>query len=131
MTATHSMDAGVELVALLKQQRCFYHQFKILAERQSELGGVEGDELSLQFIFGRRKLVEKLRQISGKLRPIKANWARVAEHIRAEQMIDVYEMAHDVDELIDELESAYEEQNVSFSVVEHCRLSDVFSMVHV
>jgi hypothetical protein len=125
------MDAGVELVALLKQQRCFYHQFKILAERQSESDGVEAGELSLQFIFGRRKLLEKLRQISGKLRPIKANWARVAEHIRAEQMSDVYEMAHDVDELIDELESADEEQNVSFSVVEHCRLSDVFSRVHV
>jgi hypothetical protein len=131
MTATHSMDAGVELMALLKQQRCFYHQFKILSERQSESEGVEAGELSLQFIFGRRKLVEKLTQISGKLRPIKANWARVAEHIRAEQMSDVYEMAHDVDGFIDELESADEEQNVSLPVVEHCRLSDVFSTVHV
>ena len=131
MTATHSTDAGVGLVALLKQQRYFYHQFKLLAERQSESDGVEAGELSLQFISGRRKLVEKLTQISGKLRPIKANWARVAEHIRVEQMIDVYEMAHEVDELIDELESAGEGQNLSLSVVEHCRLSDVFSTVHV
>jgi predicted RNA-binding protein with EMAP domain len=131
MTATHSTDAGVGLVALLKQQRCFYHQFKILAERQSQLGAMESGELSLQFIFGRRKLVEKLTQISGKLRPIKANWARVADHIRAEQMSQVYEMAHEVDEIIDELESSAEGQKVFLSVVEHCRLSDVISTVQV
>ena len=130
MTATHSMDAGVELVALLKQQRYFYHQFKILTERQNESDGTEAGELSLQFIFGRRKLVEKLTQISDKLRPIKSNWSRVAEQIRDEQMIHVYEMSHAVDEIIDELESTGEDQNVSLSMVEHCRLSDVFSMVH-
>ena len=131
MTSTHSMDAGVELVALLKKQRCFYHQFKILSERQSQLGGMDAGELSLQFIFGRRKLVEKLTQISCKLRPIKANWERVSENIRSEQMISVYEMAHEVDELIEELESSGADQSVSLSVVEHCRLSDVFSRVQV
>lgn len=69
MTATHSMDAGVELVALLKQQRCLYHQFKILADRQRQLGAMDAGELALQFIFGRRKLVQKLTQIAAKLRP--------------------------------------------------------------
>ncbi len=131
MTATHSMDAGVELVALLKQQRCLYHQFKILAERQSQLDAMDAGELALQFIFGRRKLVQKLTQIAGKLRPIKANWERVADHIRPKQMSQVYEMAHEVDEIIDELESSAEGQKVFLSVVEHCRLSDVISTVQV
>ena len=63
----HNTDIGVELLFLLRQQRYLYHQLKILTDRQQQLAGTTSPELLLGLISGRRKLVEKLRELESKL----------------------------------------------------------------
>jgi hypothetical protein len=132
MTATHSKDAGVELVALLKQQRLTYHQLKILTDRRDQLADIDSPELALQFIFGRRKLLQKLNEIESKLRPIKAHWERVADHCDPDDAAEACELALEVNEIVEELESARENYQVApLALVEHCRFSEVFAPAQV
>lgn len=70
----HNTNAGATLLFLLRQQRCLYHQLKILADRQQELAGTNSPEFLLGVISGCRKLVEKLREVDDKLRLVRTNW---------------------------------------------------------
>lgn len=99
----YNANAGTELLFLLRQQRYLYHQLKDLSERQQELAGTNSPELLLEVITGRRKLVEKLRQVNNKLRPIKMNWPKVISQIGPEHQDQAHKMLGEVREIIGEI----------------------------
>ena len=99
----HNTDAGVELLFLLRQQRYLYHQLKILTERQRQLVGRNSPELLLEVIFGRRKLVEKLRGLDEKLRPIKSNWQKLSSRIRPECKAQACEAVNQIQQIVGEI----------------------------
>lgn len=99
----HNSNAGVELLFLLRQQRCLYHQLKILTDRQQQLAGTDSPELLLEVIFGRRKLIEKLEELESKLRPVKANWQKLSGQIGPEYKAQAHKIAHQVQEIIREI----------------------------
>ena len=102
-TKKHKTNAGVELLFLLRQQRYLYHQLKLLTERQRQLGQASSPEIILEVIFGRRKLIEKLRELNEKLRPIKANWRKLSRQIDPESKAQAHEMASQVQEIIGQI----------------------------
>jgi len=99
----HNNNAGVELLFLLRQQRCLYHQLKILTDRQQQLAGTDSPELLLEVIFGRRKLIEKLEELESKLRPVKANWQKLSGQIGPEYKAQAHKIAYQVQEIIGEI----------------------------
>ena len=90
---------------LLRQQRYLYHQLKILTERQRGLAGTNSPESLLEVISGRRKLVEKLRELNGKLRPIRTNWQKLSVQIEPEDKAQAYEIVNQVQEIIGQIVS--------------------------
>jgi len=96
-------NAGLELLSLLRQQRYLYHQLKLLTDRQQQLRQTDSPELLLEVIFGRRKLVEKLRQLNSKLRPIKANWQKLSVRIGPEYEAQAEKMANQVQGIISQI----------------------------
>jgi hypothetical protein len=99
----HNAEIGAELLFLLRQQRYLYHQLKILTDRQRQLAGTNSPELLLEVTSGRRKLVEKLRELDNKLRPIKANWQKLSRRIGPEHRAQAHKMANQVKEIIGEI----------------------------
>jgi len=98
-------NAGQELLFLLRQQRYLYHQLKILSQRQHELAGTSSPELLLEVITGRRKLVEKLRQINDKLRSVRMNWPKVVAQIEPKHRDQANRMVSEVEQIIGEIRS--------------------------
>jgi len=99
----HNTNAGAALLSLLRQQRYLYHQLKILADRQQELAGANSPELLLEVISGRRKLVEKLREVDSKLRLVKTNWQKLSEQIGPDYKDQAHKIANEVQEIIGEI----------------------------
>ena len=96
----NNTNAGAKLLFLLRQQRYLYHQLKDLTERQQKLAGSGSPELLLGIISGRRKLVGKLEELSDKLRPIKANWKKIACQIGPEHKTQAHETVNQIKEII-------------------------------
>jgi len=101
----HNTNAGQELLFLLRQQRYLYHQLKILSQRQHELAGTNSPELLLEVITGRRKLVEKLRQVNDKLRSVRMNWPKVVGQIEPKHRDQANKMVSEVQQIIGEIRS--------------------------
>lgn len=121
-------DVGVELLFLLRQQRYLYHQLKILTDRQQQSAGTDSPELLLGFISGRRKLVEKLRELEDKLRAIKANWQKLFGRIGPEYKVQAGKIANQVQEIIGEiLAAAPSEMAQKLPLSEDCRLDRLFA----
>jgi len=95
--------AGDKLLFLLRQQRYLYHQLKLLAKRQHELGLAGTPELLLDIISGRRKLIEKLHQTNSKLRPIKTNWDKLSGRLGPEERLMAKETANQTQQIIEEI----------------------------
>jgi len=124
----HNADAGVELLFLLRQQRYLYHQLKILTDKQQQSAGTNSPELLLEFISGRRKLVEKLRELEDKLRPIKANRQRLFGRIGSEYEAQAGEIANQVQEIIGEiLAVSPPEMAQNLPLNEDCRFDELFA----
>ena len=124
----HNADAGVELLFLLRQQRYLYHQLKILTDKQQQSAGTNSPELLLEFISGRRKLVEKLRELEDKLRLIKANRRRLFGQIGSEYKAQAGKIASQVQGIIGEISAAAPPeiaQNLPLN--EDCRLDELFA----
>ena len=96
-------NVGVELLFLLRQQRYLYHQLKILTDRQRQLAGTNSPELLLEVVSGRRKLIEKLRELDDKLRPIKANWQKLSGQIDPEYKTQAERTVNQVQEIISQI----------------------------
>lgn len=94
---------GVDLLFLLKQQRYLYHQLRILTDRQQQLTGTNSPELILEVVTGRRKLVEKIRELNAKLRPVKANWRKLSAQITPEYKRQAHNIANHVQQIIDQI----------------------------
>lgn len=101
--AKQDANAGHELLSLLRQQRFLYHQLRILSQRQQELAGTNSPELLLEVITGRRKLVEKLRQVNSKLRPVTMNWPKVLGQIGPEDKDQANKIVGEVQEIIGQI----------------------------
>ena len=106
MDKEHNTNTAFQLLFLLRQQRYLYHQLKILTDRQKQLSETNSPEQLLEIINGRRKLIEKLRQTDGKLRPIKTNWSKLSGHIGLEQRKKAYDLVKQVQELVAEISSS-------------------------
>jgi len=102
----HNTNIGAELLFLLRQQRYLCHQLKILTAKQQELTRTSSPELLLELISGRRKLIEKLREVDNKLRPVRTNWQRLSGQIGADYRDRVDKMANEVREIIGEILTA-------------------------
>jgi hypothetical protein len=102
----HNTNTAMELLFLLRQQRYLYHQLKILTDRQQQLAGASSPELLLEVITGRRKLIEKLRQLNDKLRPVKANWQKLSRQIGPEYKEQAEKIATQTHGIISEISAA-------------------------
>ncbi len=121
-------DVGVKLLFLLRQQRYLYHQLKILTDRGCQLAGANSPELLLEVITGRRKLIEKLRELDGKLRPIKANWQKLSDQIGPEHKVQAEEMANQVREIIGQILAVSPSETVqNLPLNEDCRFDGLFA----
>ena len=96
----HNTNIGADMLFLLRQQRYLYHQLKILTDKQHRTTATSSPESLLEFISGRRKLVEKLRELNGKLRPIKANWQKLSGQIEPEYKTQADEMVNQTKKII-------------------------------
>jgi len=124
----HNTDIGAELLFLLRQQRYLYHQLKILTDRQQQLVGTNSPELLLGLISGRRKLVEKLRELDDKLRPIKTNWQKLSGRIGPEHKEQVHKTANQVQEIIGEILRAVPSETAqNLRLNENCRFDELFA----
>jgi len=124
----HNTDIGAELLFLLRQQRYLYHQLKILTDRQQQSAGTNSPDLLLEFISGRRKLVEKLLELDNKLRPIKANWQKLSRRIGPEHKQLVHKTANQIQEIIREIlttDPSVMAQNLRLN--ENCRFDGLFA----
>jgi flagellar biosynthesis/type III secretory pathway chaperone len=77
-------NAGTQFVSLLKQRRNLYYQLKVLMDEQSQLVDSSSPELVLKILTGRRKLIEKLRQLEAKIGLIKSNWSKISSQVASE-----------------------------------------------
>jgi len=125
----HKTNVGVELLFLLRQQRYLYHQFRMLTDRGRQLVGTNSPELLLEVIFGRRKLVEKLRKLNEKLRPIRANWRKLSVQIGSEHRIQTHKMANQVQEIIREILAVAPSETARCLPLlnENCRFDELFA----
>ncbi len=124
--------AGVKLLSLLRQQRYLYHQLKLLAHKQHQTAGTNSPEQLLEVIFGRRKLVEKRRELDDKLRLIKACWPKLSNQIEPEHKAEAHKMANDVQEIIGEiLEVAPSETAGNLPLNENCRFDELLAGSHI
>ena len=106
MDKEHYTNTAFQLLFLLRQQRYLYHQLKILTDRQKQLSETNSPEQLLEIINGRRKLIEKLRQTDGKLRPIKTNWGKLSRHIGLEHRKKAYDLVNQVQKLVTEISTS-------------------------
>ncbi len=102
---------GEELLSLLREERYLYHQFRILMERAQELAETDSPEMLLEVINGRRKLTEKLRELNGKLNPIKANWYKLLSQIEPEHKMRAEEMVCEVRRIIGKIQAIARPEN--------------------
>ena len=93
-------NAGHELLNLLRQQRYLYHELGLLTVRKQQLGETDSPELALEIINAKRKLVEKLREINNKLRPIRAKWQKLLLQIEPVQMAKANKLAEEVKQIV-------------------------------
>jgi chromosome segregation ATPase len=100
------INTGMELLYLLRQQRYLYHQLRNLTERQRELSGTNSPELLLEVITGRRKLVEKLRELEQKLQLIKANWPKLSNQINSECKTQASDITAQIQTIISQITSS-------------------------
>jgi len=125
------INAGVELLFLLRQQHHLYHQLKILTDRQQELVGTGSPDL-LEIIIGRSKLIEKLRELDTKLRPIKANWQKLSRKIELEYKTQAEQIVNQVQEIIREISAdAGSETAQNLVLNENCRFDEVFAEAQI
>ncbi len=95
---------GQDVVFLLKQQRNLYHQLRNLAEKQSKIMWADASpEELVRILEGRRKLIEKLREVNSKLKPIRANWQTIKVKLKAPEIVQVQELAMSVSSLVIDL----------------------------
>lgn len=121
-------EVGTELLFLLRQQHCLYHQLKILTDRQQQLVGTDSPELLLEVISGRRKLLEKLHELDDKLRPVKANWPKLSSQIGSEQAVQVSKLANQVQEIIGQILAIAPSETVqNVALHENCRFDEIFA----
>jgi hypothetical protein len=113
-------SVGTGLLFLLRQQRYLYYQLRDLAEMQRQPETIDSPELMLEVINGRRKLAEKLREVTDKLAPIKANWGNICGQLGSKYRNKVQKLAEEVRQIIEGIPAAaspetsyplYEEMN--------------------
>jgi hypothetical protein len=118
---------GVGLLFLLRQQRYLYYQLRDLAEMQQRTETNNSPELMLEVINGRRKLADKLREVTGKLAPIKANWGNICRRLGPEYRSKVQELVEEVRQIVEGMPAAatpettyplYQEMNFDKLLVE-------------
>lgn len=98
---TENEKTGADVVFLLKQQRNLYHQLRDLAEKQCKMFWTSASpEELVRILEGRRKLIEKLRQVNSKLKPIKANWHSISEKLELPQRVQAKELAMAISTLV-------------------------------
>jgi len=123
----HNSAIGVELLSLLRRQRYLYHQLKMLNDRQRNLAGKNSPELLLDLISGRRKLVEKLRKLDDRLRPIKANWPKLSGQVTPEHRMQAHRMANQIGQIIDHILATAPSQTAQNLLLnENCRFDELF-----
>lgn len=124
----HYTNAGAKLLYLLRQQRYLYHQLKMVTARERQLAGTNSPEQLLKVIFGRRKLIEKLRDLDDKLRPIKANWQRLCRQIGPDHKSQAHKIVNQVQEIIgDILAIAPSGTAQSLPLNGNCRFDELFA----
>lgn len=122
-----SSEVGGRLLLLLRQQRYLYHQLRILTNTQQELATEGSPELLLEVLAGRRKLLDKLRELDSKLRPVKANWPSLSPQIAPDEMAQVREVALHVRDMVREIlaaSSVQAEQSLQFA--DTCTFDELF-----
>jgi hypothetical protein len=113
----HNTNIGAELLSLLRQQRYWFHQLKTLTAKQQELVRTSSPELMLELISGRRKLIEKLREVDNKLRPVRTNWQTLSGQIGADYKKQIHEMANEVREIVSEIPAAVPSETTQNSLL--------------
>ena len=97
------INAGAQLLSLLRQHRYLYHQLKLLADRERQSDQIDSPEMLLEVIFGRRKLVEKIHLLNEKMQPIKTNLQKLSSRIGPEYKNKAQETANQVQEIIEQI----------------------------
>jgi len=83
----HNINAGMELLFILRQRRYLYHRLRILTGEQ-QLAGINSP------ISWPRKLIEGLRELNCKLRPRKANWQRIPRGAGSEYKAQIHKIVN-------------------------------------
>jgi hypothetical protein len=95
---------GDDLLFLLKQQRTLYHQLKVLAAQQKEVFWQSNSpEELVRVLSGRRKLIEKLREVNSKLKSIKTNWPMIRDRMNFKERLEAHVLAGSVAQIVSEL----------------------------
>lgn len=97
-------NLGDEVLFLLKQQRNLYHQLKELEKKQAEMfWGANSPEELVKILASRRKLLEKLRTVNGKLKPIRANWQDIYGKIGQDNLKQAATLVREVSSIVSDM----------------------------
>ncbi len=119
-------NAGHEFLNLLRQQRYLYHEMRLLTLRKQELTRADSPELMLEIITGRRKLTEKLREVSNKLRIVKTNWHKLLSQIGPKQMSQANELTEQIHQLVADIQAVKAKGSAAKSKVRKQQKYDKF-----
>jgi hypothetical protein len=103
MTVTEAKDIGNKLIQLLTQQKFLYRQLKELSQKQSSLLDGNDPEMLLKILAGRQRLIDRLSLIDRELRPIRADWQKVAASLPLSQREEAMSLIESVQEILGEI----------------------------
>ena len=106
---------GKELVELLVQQRLLYLQLRELAMQQTSLVDGNDPEMLLKVLASRQRLIDKLKKISRKLEPVRADWQRISRTLSVDQRQEVQELVDSVQEILGDILSRDEKDSQKLS----------------
>ena len=103
MTPDQAMDTGSKMIHLLTQQRLLYIQLRDLASRQSTLVDGKDPETLLRILAGRQRLIDRLAGLDRELRPVRADWQKIAEMLPPQQRQQAQELVQNVQNILGEI----------------------------
>jgi hypothetical protein len=96
-------NTASELLFLLRQKRYFFHQLKILSEKQHQIELSSSPEMMLDIVSGRRKLLEKISELETKLQPVKNNWVKLTDGIDQKQKLELEQTSKQIDQITEQI----------------------------
>lgn len=115
MSQTERPTNGLELIALLEQQRSVFAALRELGGRQRMLIGSDDAQALLRVLADRQRLVDDLSRLGERLAPYRREWSRALEQLEPAARAMVQELVAENDQRLASLLQADQQDAVALS----------------